>query len=160
MYKLSYIKFEEEDFDIYHKIVNSDSVMKYIIGSASTLERSTNRFKEILSANASHQLGGYFKVFDKSQIIGLAKLENYTKEENTIEVGYILMEEFWGMGYGSTICKDLVLFARQNELAKFVIGIIDPQNIASKKILMKAGLESYFIGEENDLPTEKLRLKL
>ena len=160
MYKLSYIKFEDEDFDVYHKIVDSDSVMKYITGSASTLERSTNRFKEILDANASHQLGGYFKVYDRSQLIGLAKLENYIHEEDTIEVGYILMEEFWELGYGSTICKDLVLFARQNELAKFIIGIIDPDNIASKKILMKAGLESYFVGEENNLPTEKLRLKL
>lgn len=160
MYKLSYIKFEEEDFDIYHKIVNSDIVMKYITGSASTLERSEARFKSIMEANVSHQLGGYFKVYDRSQIIGLAKLENYTKEDDTIEVGYILMEDFWGLGYGTTICQDLVLFARQNELAKFIIGIIDPDNIASKKILMNAGLESFFIGEENNLPTEKLRLKL
>ena len=160
MYKLSYIKFEEVDFDSYHKIVNSDNVMKYITGSASTLERSTERFKSIMETNESHHLGGYFKVYDRNQMIGLAKLENYIHEEDTIEVGYILMEDFWGMGYGTTICQDLVSFARQHELAKFIIGIIDPENIASKKILMNAGLESYFIGEENNLPTEKLRLKL
>jgi len=160
MYKLSYIKFEAEDFDVYHNIVNSDAVMKYITGSASTLERSKERFERILETNNTHNLGGYFKIYDRSQLIGLSKLEMYQKEDDTIEVGYILTEDFWGMGYGSTVCKDLILFARQNEMAKFVIGIIDPENIASKKILMKAGLESYFIGIENNLPTEKLRLKL
>ena len=160
MYQLSYIKFEPEDFDLYHRIVNSDKVMKYITGSASTLERSQNRFKSILESNTLHQKGGYFKVYDRSQLLGLAKLEQYPKETDTIEMGYILMEEFWGMGYGQTIGHDLVQFARQNELAKYVIGIIDPANIASKRILLKCGLESYFLGEENNLPTEKLRLKL
>lgn len=160
MYQLSYIKFEPEDFDLYHRIVNSDEVMKYIIGCASTLERSQFRFKSILEVNASHPKGGYFKVYDRSQLLGLAKLEMYSKEADTIEMGYVLMEEFWGLGYGSTIGQDLVQFARQNELAKYVIGIIDPANIASKRILIKCGLESYFVGEENNLPTEKLRLKL
>lgn len=160
MYQLSYIKFEEEDFDLYHRIVNSDAVMKYVTGEASSLDRSESRFKEIISTNKSQTLGGYFKVYDRSQLIGLGKVENYIKEEDTVEVGYLLMEDFWGLGYGYQVCKDLIQFARNNELAKYVIGIIDPDNIASKKILTKNGLESYFIGTENDISTEKLRLKL
>ena len=133
MYKLSYIKFEEEDFDLYYKIVNSDRVMHYILGCASTLERSKEKFKNILEVNASHALGGYFKVYDRSQLIGLAKLENYIKEDDTFEVGYVLMEEFWGIGYGSTVCKDLILFAKQHDIAKYIIGLIHPENIASRK---------------------------
>lgn len=160
MHQLSYIKFEEVDFDLYHRIVHSDAVMKYVTGEASSLERSKHRFQEILSVNELHNLGGFFKVYDRNQLIGLGKLENYTKEVDTVEVGYLLMEEFWGIGYGSQICEDLVQFARHHNLAKFVIGIIDPDNLASKKILMKRGLETYFIGTENNVPTEKLRLKL
>lgn len=160
MYQLSYIKFEDVDFDLYHRIVDSDAVMKYVIGQASSLERSKKRFQEILEANETHQQGGYYKIYDRSQLIGLGKLENYPKEDNTIEVGYLLMEDFWGMGYGTQVAKDLIQFARNNDLAKYVIGIIDPENLASRKILTNSGLESYFIGTEDNRPTEKLRLKL
>lgn len=160
MYQLNYIKFDPEDLDIYLKIVSSDSVMKYITGKARSLNDNIKRFESILEANRIHEKGGYFKVYDRGNIIGLSKLENYPKEEHTIEVGYILMEDYWGLGYGKTICKDLIQFARMNEMASYVIGIIDPDNIASKRILTGNGLERYFVGIENDLPTEKLRMKL
>lgn len=160
MYQLSYIKFEDVDFDLYHRIVDSEAVMKYVIGQASSLERSQQRFQEILVANETHQQGGYYKIYDRSQLIGLGKLEYYPKEDNTIEVGYLLMEDYWGMGYGSQVAKDLIQYARNNDLAKYVIGIIDPENLASRKILLNLGLASYFVGFEDDRPTEKLRLKL
>lgn len=160
MDQLSYIKFEPEDLDLYLKIVSSDKVMKYVTGKARSLEENIKRFHSILEANKNHPIGGYFKVYDRGNMIGLSKLEKYEKEENTIEVGYILMEEYWGLGYGKTVCKDLIQFARMNELAAFVIGIIDPANIASKKILMSNGLVSYYVGTENNVPTEKLRMKL
>ena len=160
MHSLNYIKFEPEDLDIYLKIVSSDSVMKYITGRARSREENIKRFKGILKANTDHVKGGYFKIYDRGNVIGLGKLEYYDKEVDTIEVGYILMEDYWGIGFGKTICKDLIQFARINEMAKYIIGIIDRENIASKRILMSNGLESYFLGIENDLPTEKLRMKL
>jgi len=160
MYQLSYIKFEEEDFDVYLRIVSSDDVMKYITGKAPNLEESKIRFNNIIKSNTEHNLGGFFKIYEKGNIIGLGKLAKYDKEENTYEVGYILMEDYWGMGYGTTICKDLIQFARNNELANYVMAMIHPDNIASKRILTKNGLQSYFVGVENNLLTEKLRLKL
>ena len=70
------------------------------------------------------------------------------------------MQDYWGMGYGTVVCKDLIQFARNNELASYVMALIHPENIASRRILTKNGLESYFVGIENEVPTEKLRLKL
>ena len=160
MYQLSYIKFEEEDFDLYLKIVSSDAVMKYVTGKAPTLEESKIRYNRILDVNKNQPLGGFFKVYERGNLIGLAKLENYLKEEDTYEVGYLLMEDYWGMGYGTVVCKDLIQFARNNELASYVMALIHPENIASRRILTKNGLESYFVGVENEVPTEKLRLKL
>lgn len=160
MYQLSYIKFEAEDFDLYLKIVSSDEVMRFITGKAPNLEESKKRYERILAVNNQQPLGGFFKVYERGNLVGLAKLENYEKELDTYEVGYLLLEEYWGMGYGTVVCKDLIQFARNNELASFVIALIHPENIASRTVLTKNGLESYFVGTENEVPTEKLRLKL
>jgi len=39
------------------------------------------------------------------------------------------------------------------------MAVIDPDNVASRKLLEKFNFESYWKGIENDLPTEKLLLK-
>jgi hypothetical protein len=40
-----------------------------------------------------------------------------------------------------------------------VIGIIDPDNAASRQLLTKFGFQSYFVGIEDEVATEKLILK-
>ena len=42
---------------------------------------------------------------------------------------------------------------------KDIIGIIDPDNTASRQLLRKFGFESFFVGIEDDIATEKLLLK-
>lgn len=160
MYSLSYIKYEEEDFDQYYLLVKHDAVMQYVTGKAPTLEESKIRFERIIKTNKEFNGLGYFKVYDSRQYIGLAKFAYYQDEKDFIEIGYLLFEDFWGLGYGSTICKDLISNAKQTDFAKELIALIDPENIASRKILTNHGFESFFLGEENNQPTEKLKLKL
>ena len=160
MYRLSYIKYEEEDFDQYYMLVKHDSVMQYVTGKAPTLEESKIRFERIIKTNLEYNGLGYFKVYDSRQYIGLAKFAYYQDEKDFVEIGYLLFEDFWGMGYGSTICKDLISNAKQTYFAKELIALIEPENIASRKILTNNDFESFFLGEENDQPTEKLKLKL
>jgi len=76
-----------------------------------------------------------------------------------LEIGYLLKEAFWGKGYGTMVCIKLLSLAEQRWPTEDVIGIIDPENMASKKLLEKFGFKRYFIGVEDDLPTEKLILK-
>ena len=45
------------------------------------------------------------------------------------------------------------------EPASIRFGLIHPENKASKRLLEKFGFQSYFIGEENGIPTEKLLLQ-
>ncbi|MNL68026.1 hypothetical protein D3C87_1926870 [compost metagenome] len=57
------------------------------------------------------------------------------------------------------ICTKLLSLAEELFSTVDIIGIIDPDNAASKRLLEKFGFKSYFIGIEDDLPTEKLILK-
>ena len=86
-------------------------------------------------------------------------MEWYKPDETQLEIGYMLKEEFWGKGYGTMICSELLSLADTVLAKKDIIGIIDPENAASKKLLEKFGFQSYFVGIEDDLPTEKLILR-
>ena len=57
------------------------------------------------------------------------------------------------------ICDRLIANAKANFPTHEIIAVIDPDNIASRKLLEKFNFESYWKGVENDLPTEKLKMK-
>ena len=65
-----------------------------------------------------------------------------------VEVGYRLAHDQWGMGYATEIARALVAFAMEDVrgpgLAR-VVGVTDPANEASKRVLLKAGLA--YVGE-------------
>jgi ribosomal-protein-alanine N-acetyltransferase len=39
----------------------------------------------------------------------------YTDDNTLLEIGYILKKEFWGKGYGSLICQELLVLAEKTE---------------------------------------------
>lgn len=71
----------------------------------------------------------------------------------------MLKPEYWGKGYGGQIAKVLIERALKLEL-KTLKAIIDPDNIASRKILIKRGFVSEKIGKFDGLPGEILSKKL
>lgn len=153
-------KFEEADFDIYYSLVRKDAVMRYITGRGLTQEKALEKFNSILEVNKKEEQLGYFKLHDSCGVfIGHGKLERYGADLSQLEIGYILKEEFWGRGYGTQFCLQTLSIADKFHPELDLVGIIDPENIASKRLLQKFGFKSFFIGQEDGLPTEKLILK-
>lgn len=158
--KIFYSKYTPQDFGIYKTLVYDDDLMRYITGKALTEEQAQRKFKSILEINHQEEKLGYFKVHTVTNaFIGDCKLERYKYDPSILEIGYILKKEYWGKGYGTSLCKEILTWAITYFPEQDIIGIIDPDNIASKKLLEKFGFESYFVGIEDDLPTEKLMLK-
>lgn len=153
-------KYLESDFLLYYSLVKEDKVMRYISGQGLTTVQAREKFESIIKVNARHTQMGYFKIYSHTgDCIGGCKIENSTRDKNKLEIGYILKEKFWGKGYGTMICAQLLALADEVFPTVDIIGIIDPKNVASKKLLEKFGFHSYFIGIEEGLPTEKLILE-
>lgn len=152
-------KYIQRDFPEYYSLVNKDSVMRYVSGRGLTLKEAEEKFESIIKINKEEIEIGYFKIYNQhGQFIGDGKLEKYKRDSTQLEIGYLLKEEFWGQGYGTAICTQLLSLAEKIGPTTAVLGIIDPDNIASKKLLEKFGFKSIFVGIEDNLPTEKLIL--
>lgn len=157
--RLIYNKFKKIDFDDYFKLTGNASVMKWITGHASTLEASKKIFEKVLQTNAQHAELGYFAIrqTENNRFIGLGKI--VMKNDIKAEIGYALLPEFWGKGYGSEISETLVKYAKVIPYIKEIIAIIDPDNLPSKKILLKCNFELDTVCILENLPAEIYKLK-
>lgn len=103
---------------------------------------------------------GRWAVIDKSnnQFIGWAGLKFFTDEINGIsdfyELGYRFMKKHWGKGYATEAAKAIVRYGFEELELNEIYGMTDIENMASKKVLEKAGLhyvETFdFAGEPTD----------
>lgn len=153
-------KYAQEDYDIFKNLVQDDELMIYISGKGLTEKATRTKFNAIIETNEKESELGFFKVLNnEGKYIGHCKLEPHTNDNSVLEIGYILKKENWRKGLGTTICSKLLSLAVNSYPNFDVIAIIDPENLASRKLLEKFGFKSYFIGIEDDLPTEKLILK-
>lgn len=159
MKKLRFEKYKPSDFNEYYKLVQDDDQMKYISGKGLNEEQANHKFTSILEKSSVDENLGFFKVYDEEDnFLGDCKLVYNKHVENSLEIGYLLKKEFWRKGLGSMICEHL-LSESQNKFPDLkVMAVIDPDNIASRKLLEKFNFESYWKGIEHDVPTEKLIL--
>jgi len=158
--RLSFKKFQEDEFDLYFQLASNEQVMHYITGKAVLEDNARIRYQAILNHNELHQELGYFKINlqSKHSFIGLGKLE-FTKEGEA-ELGYSMLPGFWGNGYGSEISAWLVEKALTIPSLKQLMAIIDPKNIASEKILSKQNFTLTETKMMGNLPAAIYHLKL
>lgn len=62
----------------------------------------------------------------------------------------MLMPDYWEKGYGSEIVRELLKKVEGAKGIYKVIAITDPDNLASKKILLNNGFKPYKVFEIDD----------
>jgi ribosomal-protein-alanine N-acetyltransferase len=72
-------------------------------------------------------------------LIGWAGLQ-YLPETDETEVGYLLDRGYWGRGLATEAARTSVQFGFEYLGMKTIVGIVHPENIASQRVLEKAGL--------------------
>lgn len=152
-------KFAEIHFADYLKLVSNIDVMAMITERAIPCDEASRDFKLILDENARHSDLGYYRITDDKQgnFIGLAKLTSVADQPKTAELGYMLLPEYWGLGIASKVATILVEQACRNPEISTLIAIIDPANLASKKILTNKNFITREFRDFDGLPGEILQ---
>lgn len=161
MHTLNLLKFMLIDFTDYFSLVSNEKVMAQITEYAIPFEEAQIKFQKLLKRNEQYEHFGSYKIYDSSinEFIGLGHLTLDEENSEVAEIGYMIKPEHWGKGYGGEIAKVLIERAGKSEIKK-IKAIIDPDNIASRKILIKQGFVSEVICEIGGLPGEILSKEL
>ncbi len=145
-----------DDFVFFYALTGNEKVMAMITERALSKEEALKKFNYFLENNELHKSFGSFKVLEvlSSKLLGFAKLEITKEKPEEAELGYMLLPEFWGNGFGSEIAETLLEVATSDSNLTRVFAITDPNNVASRKILINNGFASEEVGEIDGLPSE------
>ncbi len=145
------------DLDEEHAMLSDPEVMRYISGGVPrerervewAIEMSERRFAErgIGIFNVRTHDGAFVGDGLLVPIRRSGVPEEFWREDEAygpeIEVGYRLARDAWGKGYATEIARALVRYATEDEAGPkldSLIGVTNPENEPSKRVLEKAGL--------------------
>ncbi|WP_417897398.1 GNAT family N-acetyltransferase [Bacillus haimaensis] len=141
--RLEIRRLEQSDFQAFHEMQGNINVMRYIIGRAKMEEENMQEFNRIIKSyeqeNTDLLVMAVTEVKDKARLLGTCALVKNDYGKN--EIGYRILERFWGRGYGHEVLEGLIEFALAEKGIKEVVAIADVENIPSIKILEKSSME-------------------
>jgi ribosomal-protein-alanine N-acetyltransferase len=141
--RLDLREFVAGDFDDLYRLDRDPRVMKYIgDGRLSTRPQVAAAIERVRRVYARFPGFGTWRASrrDSGAYIGWFSLK-YIPKTVEVEVGYRLLHEAWGQGFATEGASELVRYGF-GDLGLFrIIGVTHPDNAASQRVLMKAGLE-------------------
>ena len=158
--RLIYRKLTAADASVYTGMAMNKEVMKYITGKALSIAEAKERFQVVIETNAKIPEMGFYGVSEKegNAFIGLGKF--VLINDSIAEIGYSLLPKFWGRKYASEIAGCFIEYASGLPYITELMAVVNPANLASKKLLEKHGFTWFETGFLNEQPTEIHKLSL
>lgn len=131
----------ESDWQLFERLHQDDDVIRYAFDKPSS-DQIRQRFESRLpkwSWPSSHWLCLVIREKQSGKAIGVTGLCLSEVNKQHIEVGYLLLPEFHGQGYGTESLIALINHATNQYPIEAVNAIVTDGNVASCKVLEKAG---------------------
>jgi [ribosomal protein S5]-alanine N-acetyltransferase len=135
-------EFVEEDAEAFFKLNTDPQVIRFVPDKPLL---SVEQARQIL---LDHPIADYRKhgfgrgaciLKSSGEQIGFAGLK-YLEELGEVDVAYRLLPAHWGQGYATEAALASVQFGFADLRLKRMIGLVMPENLASARVLEKAGL--------------------
>jgi RimJ/RimL family protein N-acetyltransferase len=117
-------------------------VMKYIgSGRIATLDEIAATIERVRRVYRLYPGLGTWRASrrDSGAFVGWFSLK-YIPNTVEVEVGYRLLPEAWGQGFATEAATELVRYGFDDVGLERIIGVTHPDNLASQRVLRKAGL--------------------
>lgn len=134
--------FTPADYDAVYQLNSDAEVMQYIFdGHTHSREEAKAYLDKIMDAyKAPYELGVWaVELKDSGDFVGFGCLRVFEEPEKR-ELGYRLGKPHWGKGIASEISRGLVQYGFQTLNLPQIMAVVQTENIASRKVLEKAGL--------------------
>jgi len=138
-------KFTETDCQAVFDFGSDKEVQKYTGDILlKSYEQAMGIIKNILYADYKKYGYGRWAVVHKrdNKVIGFAGLK-YLPEFGKTDIGYRFLPQYWGQGIATEVSVPIIKYGFEKLGLKEIIGITDPLNKASSKVLNKIGLKYY-----------------
>jgi [ribosomal protein S5]-alanine N-acetyltransferase len=134
--------FRKTDLPAVHAYASDPEVVRYLNWGVSTKEETLDFIQRTIEhGKATPRLVYEFAVTlrNPARLIGGCKLEVVHPDSLEAEIGYVLAKEHWGKGYGTEAVCALTTYGLNELHMHRLIALCDPANLASQRVLEKAG---------------------
>jgi len=130
-----------EDCDALFQISQEENIFRYFPTQEAWPMEKVERYINQQNSHWQTFYYGHWAVTlrESGQFMGWNGLEFLT-DTNETEVGYLFSKDFWGKGYATEATNAAVNFGIVQIGLKEIIGLTDPENIASQRVLEKSGM--------------------
>ena len=107
-----------------------------------TMDERAVIFRNALNHYPTTKRTGTWGMFDSTTgaFIGSCLLRPFEDQKDVVELGYSMDKIWWGKGIASEMAGAMVNYAFTYDDVKEIVGVTTLENIASQKVLEKAGL--------------------
>jgi len=128
------------DIENVHRLDSDPEVMRYII-PCRTREESEKYLTDLIADYATQPGLGRWAIIERATgaFTGIGVLKSLDNTPD-IEVGYRFFPPYWGRGYATEVTRALLRHAFGNLQLPQVVGVTDPRNLPSQRVLEKCGL--------------------
>lgn len=138
-------EFTAQDAQLLVDLNNNPNVTRYTGDGPVTLEEAQKIILDVILPQYSNQLGRWaVHLKSNKEFIGWCGLKHIV-ELDEIDLGYRFFEPHWGKGYASESAIASFNYGLQQLGLKTIVGRAAIENIASRKVLEKTGMQ--FVGE-------------
>lgn len=130
------------DAEALHRILSQPGVLLYFPNQTPP---ELGRVERMINFQLEHwQLHGFgwWAIEDKetSRFIGWSGLQ-FLPETDEVEIAYLLDRDSWGRGLATEAARSGLMFGFDQTGQDEIVGIVHPDNIGSKRVLEKLGLQ-------------------
>ena len=140
--RLALRRFTLDDLDTLARLHADPAVTRYLGGVKDRATTEAQLRTRILDYYEQHPGLGVWATLERATgtLIGFHVL-NHIQGETDLQVGYALFTEHWGKGYATEMAVALLRYGYGTLGLAQVNAITDLDNLASQRVLLKAGLE-------------------
>ncbi|WP_248277988.1 GNAT family N-acetyltransferase [Paenibacillus sp. SZ31] len=141
--RLMFRKYTKNDFDLLFEMTSEPNMMKFIRhGGPWTKEETMQSLEKFINWNKDDK--GLLLAFNKenNKLIGTSGLiPQIIEGTDELEVGYWVVEQHWGMGYGYEQAKAWKEHGMDHLKQRRLISLIQHGNVGSMKVAQKNGMK-------------------
>lgn len=149
--RLAFRRWQEFDIEFIFALYSDPDVIPYIgDGDAISIE-DTKRWLEVTNANFEKRGYGMISIIEKAsgEMIGCIGIV-HPGQQPSAEVKYALFKSSWGKGLAPEAVKAITQHARSSWGVKEIIATVHSDNVASAKVLTRAGFTQALDRIEDD----------
>lgn len=123
-------------------ILGDPRVMKFSPKGVLSVAETQEKIEEFIALHQNHGFSKWAVIFKATnQLIGYCGIAlEHIDGVDEPEVGYRLAPAFWGQGLATEAAKPAIHYGVDQLQLPYLLGIVEPPNTASVKILKKLGL--------------------